>query len=98
MRDWDNEHAPADENNDGKCDICGLTMGTSGGSTHTHTFTNKWVINADGKHCLMCDTAGCTQVKESHIASWTGLFISSYSEQIIKTTLCASTFSDLQKA
>ena len=72
MRDWDNEHAPADENNDGKCDICGLTMGTSGGSTHTHTFTNKWVINADGKHCLMCDTAGCTQVKESHIASWTG--------------------------
>ena len=72
IRDWDNEHAPADENNDGKCDICGLTMGTSGGSTHTHTFTNKWVINADGKHCLMCDTAGCTQVKESHIASWTG--------------------------
>ena len=72
MRDWDNEHAPADENNDGKCDICGLTMGTSGGSTHTHTFTNKWVINADGKHYLMCDTAGCTQVKESHIASWTG--------------------------
>ena len=72
IRDWDNEHAPADENNDGKCDICGLTVGTSGGSTHTHTFTNKWVINADGKHCLMCDTAGCTQVKESHIASWTG--------------------------
>ena len=72
IRDWDNEHAPADENNDGKCDICGFTMGTSGGSTHTHTFTNKWVINADGKHCLMCDTAGCTQVKESHIASWTG--------------------------
>ena len=66
------QHSSADENNDGKCDICGLTMGTSGGSTHTHTFTNKWVINADGKHCLMCDTAGCTQVKESHIASWTG--------------------------
>ena len=72
IRDWDNEHTPVDANNDGKCDICGLTMGTSGGSTHTHTFTNKWVINADGKHCLMCDTAGCTQVKESHIASWTG--------------------------
>ena len=72
IRDWDNEHTPVDANNDGKCDICGLTVGTSGGSTHTHTFTNKWVINADGKHCLMCDTAGCTQVKESHIASWTG--------------------------
>ncbi len=72
MRDWDNEHAPVDANNDGKCDICGLTVGTSGGSTHTHTFTNKWVINADGKHYLMCDTAGCTQVKESHIAFWTG--------------------------
>ena len=68
IRDWDNEHTPVDANNDGKCDICGLTVGTSGGSTHTHTFTNKWVINAD----LMCDTAGCTQVKESHIASWTG--------------------------
>ena len=66
------DHAPVDTNNDGKCDICGLTVGTSGGSTHTHTFTNKWVINADGKHYLMCDTAGCTQVKESHIASWTG--------------------------
>ena len=72
IRDWDNEHTPVDANNDGKCDICGLTVGTSGGSTHTHTFTNKWVINADGKHYLMCDTAGCTQVKESHIASWTG--------------------------
>lgn len=31
------------------------------------------------------------------IASGTGWFIASYSEQIIKTTLCASTFSDLQK-
>ena len=72
IRDWDNEHTPVDANNDGKCDICGLTVGTSGGSTHTHTFTNKWVINADGKHYLMCDTAGCTQVKESHIAFWTG--------------------------
>ena len=72
ISDWENEHTSVDANNDGKCDICGLTVGTSGGSTHTHTFTNKWVINADGKHCLMCDTAGCTQVKESHIASWTG--------------------------
>ena len=72
IRDWDNEHAPADENNDGKCDICGLTVGTSGGSTHTHTFTNNWVIGANDRHYLMCDTAGCTQVKESHIASWTG--------------------------
>ena len=72
IRDWDNEHAPVDANNDGKCDDCGLTVGTSGGNTHTHSFTNNWVINADGKHCLMCDTAGCTQVKESHIASWTG--------------------------
>lgn len=36
---------------------------------------------------------------ETHqIASGTGWFIASYSEQIIKTTLCASTFSDLQKA
>ena len=72
ISDWENEHTSVDADNDGKCDTCGLTVGTSGGGTHTHSFTNNWVINADGKHYLMCDVTGCTQAKQSHAASWTG--------------------------
>ena len=72
ISDWENEHTSVDADNDGKCDTCGLTVGTSGGGTHTHSFTNNWVINANGKHYLMCDVTGCTQAKQSHAASWTG--------------------------
>ena len=72
MRDWDTEHAPADTNNDGLCDVCGFNMGTSGGDTHTHSYTSNWVIGADGNHYLKCDSADCLQYKESHYPLWDG--------------------------
>ena len=50
-----------DDDSDGKCDLCGYTMSTGGGSGHTTHSWTSWTDNGDGTHIRTCTVGGETE-------------------------------------